>query len=420
MKWSGQGWIPGVVALFFLSAFVHVPSNRASVIGTPHFWIGPIAIAPPRVLSGDSPHYLVAVNSLIEDYDFDLSNNYEAAREGDWDMGSRFRWVGIDRHVDQLPGGAQIGTHSPFFALALALAVYPLRGTAWVQSACILLTWAVSTLGLGLFLKSSRRMDWGSEATRWTICLAIATPYWCYSRDLWTEIWIIPVWLGLLSPANRSTKAALSIVGILFKYPFAVVPATLAALAFRRGDRRLGWTLLGSTALALAVAILSIQVLFEGVGHFSLFHSGIHAGFGLPFVGAVGLFLHPADGLLWFFPFLGWGLWQFRKGGDRYLPAVAFFLVHAAYQDWMGGTGFSARYLVPMLPILVWAVADARPGGLVFKAALAYSLFWGCFAGLFPAVVYDRSPWGVFQHLGAKIKGVQAPLIDSRPPGGGG
>src|SRR5438067_2472461 len=72
------------------------------------------------------------------------------------------------------------------------------------------------------------------------------------------------------------------------------------------------------------------------------------------------------------------------------------------YEAWDGGSGLSMRYLVAMLPVMVAAVKTANPKGHLFKLAVAYSLFWGCLGGLSPALVYERSPWGVFQHVLSK------------------
>jgi hypothetical protein len=96
---------------------------------------------------------------------------------------------------------------------------------------------------------------------------------------------------------------------------------------------------------------------------------------------------------------LGWSLLKLPREKIVYLPALVFFLVHAAYQDWPGGTGFSARYLVPLLPVMAVAVAELRNKSTLFVIAAVYSLFWGLLGGFLPALVYDRSPWGVLIHI---------------------
>ena len=389
--------------LYSLSLFFEAPSRPQETTGTPHWRWGPVAVRPPRVLSGDSPHYLVSIHSLIEDFDWDLSNNYRQAEEGDWDAGSRFRGVRLDRHVDRDREEREVGTHSPFFGLLLALPAWPFRHTSWVEPFCIFLTLAVTLLGLKRFFESTSKLAPPTDRWPWVLCLGLATLVWCYARDLWTEPWVMTVWILMLSSRSVSQTAVLGFFGTLLKYPFAVVPLTMGCIGLYRGQRNKGLALLASGILGLGSVVMSIQVLFANVGHFSLFHSGVHASFDFPLDGVLGLLLSPQKGLLWFFPFLAWGLWEFRKGGERYLPAIVFFAVHAAYADWEAGTGFSARYLVPALPVMVWAVADSRPCGKLFLVALGYSFFWGAMGGFFPALVYDRSPWGVFAHLFEKL-----------------
>ena len=53
-------------------------------------------IRVPDVQSGDEPHYLVMIHSLLDDRDLDLANNYRAAHRGGWRRaaGSRERrWI---------------------------------------------------------------------------------------------------------------------------------------------------------------------------------------------------------------------------------------------------------------------------------------------------------------------------------------
>jgi hypothetical protein len=389
-----------VAAVYLLASLVHAPIDAEELEGIPHIRLGRLAVAPPMVLSGDSPHYLVAVNSLIEDGDFDLANNYTQANKGDWDMGARFRGKEIDRHVDVDRHGKQIGTHSPFFVLLLAPFTAPVRGTQWVPVICIWLTLATGLLGLWLYGKwlCKLQVDHCQTVTS-LLLLAFATPLLCYSRDIWTEPYVLAVSMAMLISTNLWILALLGFTGTLLKYPFVVVPMTMGVVALHRRQLRRAGFLIGSSVVSLLVVIGTIQWLFQDVDHLSLFHSGRHRGFDLPFDGMVGLLFGPETGLFLFFPFLAWCLLRTPRAREVYLPALVFFFVHAAYQGWHGGTGFSARYLVPVLPILTMAVAAAGHRTVLFGIAVLYSLFWGLFGGFFPALVYDRSPWDVVLHV---------------------
>ena len=94
-----------------------------------------------------------------------------------------------------------------------------------------------------------------------------------------------------------------------------------------------------------------------------------------------------------------WGFPRLLVGWRRHLPLLAFFLFHSSYVGWHGGTGFSARYLVPALPAATLAVKEQDPRGWLFRLALSWGVLWGVTGGLFPALVYDRSPWGIVQHV---------------------
>ena len=393
------------IILYLLSSLVHLGIGTTIGEGLTQLIIGPISINRPLALSGDSPHYLIVVNSLLEDGDLDLSNNYQQAQQGDWDLGHRFRAVEIDHHSERDRLGREWSTHSPFFPLILSFLTWPVRNTPWVESLCIWATCLVAVFGIYL---SGRNL---MLSRRWILVLVVATPVWCYARDIWSEAWILAIWMGLLRVRHPVGGAFLSFIGTLIKYPFALVPMTLGAWELWRGDSRRGWILLSSGLLGLVVAIITAQIMFWDVDHFSLFHtnmsshrSGIHQEFSWPFLGILGLLLSPQNGFLWFFPFLAWGLYEFRRGGALYLPALAYFLVHASYHDWAGGTGFSARYMVPTLPILIHALSRVKPDGRLFRFSLILGGFWGIVGGILPGLVYDRTPWGVVVEVWDKIR----------------
>ena len=261
------------------------------------------------------------------------------------------------------------------------------------------MTQIVTLVGLLWF---GRRFSLGSL---WLLALALATPLWCYSRDLWTEPWVTSIWIAMLHFRGSAAVGLLGFSGALLKYPFAVVPIAMGCVAIWEKRLKDGFSLVFSGALALIVTVLSVQYLFLEVEHFSFFHSGSHLGFDWPFAGILGLLLSPSKGILWFFPFLAWGLWELRhrKSISIYLPLMAFFLLHASYEEWQAGTGLAGRYLVPTLPLLVMAVARSAPRGVLFRASVVWSSLWGVFAGLLPALVQDRNPWEVVTHVADRL-----------------
>ena len=374
----------------------------------PHFALGYFYFSPPMVLTGDSPHYLVLVNSLVEDFDLDVSNNYLQAEAGDFDQGIRNRGVHLDWHSERSRDGGQYSLHNPYMPALVAAFAWPFRGTPWVEPVAV---WINLLAGLAAIWFLARL-----TGGRWYLLLAFATPLWCYSRDLWTEPWTAASWAALLFLRNPWTGGLVALAGVLIRYPFALVVFVAGLLLFWRGERKRSMAVLAGGGLALVVGMAVAQYVYGHTGHFSLFHAGYHVQvsgtqtktflvgpFRLQWQGLVGLLFDPEAGLLIFSPFLVWGLWRFRKGGFEYLPAVAYFLLIAFYSEWHGGTTFSARYLVPMLPVTVLGVWEERPHGRLFAVLVAWSTLWAGVGGVTSALVYDRSPVAVVQHVFKKL-----------------
>ncbi len=404
----GERPLPLIAVVFFLSSLVTGPLDPKTAADSFHWRVGPIYVGRPVSFWGDTPHYLLIVNSIIEDGDFDVANNYAQAEQGDWDQGTRFKGKPIDHHVDRDTVGQELSYHAPFLPLLLAAFCWPFRETQWVESVCIWLTLAVSIISLGFL---SKRFSKGNSIV---LLLAFATPLWCYSRDVWTEPWIMAAWILMLTFSNPWVQAVAAIAGILFKYSFAVVPATFALVAIYRKDWRRALIIGGASVVAVLFAFGFIQLLFRHTDHFSLFHLGAHGlpgqrerfgPFTLRSAGLIGLLLSPKDGILPFSPFLAWGFWNFRRGGAVFLPALSFFALHGFYYGWKAGSGFSARYLVPMLPVMVYgAVLSGRRPRSLFWVFVIYSAVVCGIAGLLPSAAYDRSVPEIFGFLWSEIQ----------------
>lgn len=394
-KWKWR--VAAIAALLFLFSIVQTPVIPDLVTGSPGLRFGPFLFGRPMVLTGDSPHYLVIVNSLVSDGDLDLRNNYDRSEAGFWDAGARFRGQPIARHVEEDSKGRQWSIHPPFLPMILAFFSWPFRGTVWVESVSIWVSLAGAAIAL-FFLARKR----GGNATS-AFLVAFATPLACYARDLWTEPWIAVIWTSLLLTRNLAAVALLALVGILIRYPFMLVTGIMGLMAWWEKDWKRASVLLLSSLAGFTVIQATVQYVFRDVDHFGLFHMGGHSRFRPSLFYVAGLFLSPRDGLLPFFPVLGFGLWQLMKSGLNGIPAAAYVLLHAGGGGWHGGTAFSARYLVPITPMLILQLAGKSPRHWLFKAALVYSLFWGVTAALFPALVYERSPWEVVMHVISRL-----------------
>jgi hypothetical protein len=391
-----------IAVVYVLSSLVAGPVAPGARSAVAHWQLGPIQLGRPIVTWGDPPHYLVVVASLVEDGDLDLRNNYDQARAGDWDVGTRFRGADLDRHVEADGAGRQRSIHSPFLPLLLAAVAWPFRGTEWVESVCIWFTIAVTLWGLGW----CARLE--GFAPAWLVALGLATPLWVYARDVSTEPYQAAAWSALLVLRHPLAVAGVVIAAVLLKIPFVLVPLALGAVALARGDRRAGLVLVAASVVAIVVAVGAAQWVFRDADHFSLFHIAGHlnprpATFRPRWDGVVGLLLGPENGLLLFCPFLVLAVPALTKDARLLVPALAFFLFHASYSGWRAGSGVSARYLVPMLPVLVLAVARSRPRGLLVGLLVAYGAVIAAIAGVLPVAAYDKTPWGMIAFLTQRI-----------------
>ena len=100
---------------YILSSCVTGPVGPEAASEKWHWRSGPIYLGHPIVTSGDSPHYLLIVNSLLEDLDLDLANNHHQISLGDWDAGTRVRRTAFGGHVETDTEGRKLSFH-PFFA----------------------------------------------------------------------------------------------------------------------------------------------------------------------------------------------------------------------------------------------------------------------------------------------------------------
>lgn len=80
-------FLSSLFVFYFLSNHVFDPDQRK------------LEFAYPTVFSGDEPHYLVMISSILFDGDLSLANNYQSVRMGGIDAGRRFRGASLDHHT---------------------------------------------------------------------------------------------------------------------------------------------------------------------------------------------------------------------------------------------------------------------------------------------------------------------------------
>ncbi len=129
-------------------------------------------------------------------------------------------------------------------------------------------------------------------------------------------------------------------------------------------------TLSAGVALGLPVIVCGLALLaYNAVRYGSAFTSGYQfdagEGFNYPFGwGMFGQWLSPYRGLLWYNPPLLLALWGFIRLWKHQRGVTAFILVlalvqtaaYAAWWSWHGGIVWGARFLLPVLPLLMLGV----------------------------------------------------------------
>ncbi len=373
----------------------------------------PLHLGLPTIFgsSVDEEGYLVLINSLVRDHDFDLKNNHarvaagipEAGRKAAgrivdhhstyWIDGKRYVWRDlVDRDTRKWTVGEEglrypvfragvdpqvaAGPERPAHPVGSALLLYPLlvpfRGSpAWIEHASLFGAGLATVLAVFLLRALLFRFS-DSSWTRNLVLLAafLGTPIWFYARTLYTEPFLVPLILGAVLLALRTSPAALLGAGAcvgaavlmkpnaLFLLPVLWAPALLS-----REPRRIlrDGLLLGALPFLAGVLSLWMNARFYG----SPLQWPQPYAWGNPLV-ALKAYLFARDrGLLWFCPPLLLAPFGFRAlwRRDRTATLVvvgAFALLFGqmlTWADYNGGWCFGPRLIVPTLPLLVVGLA---------------------------------------------------------------
>jgi hypothetical protein len=342
--------------------------------------------------SGDEPHYLMVAESLVADGDLDVANNY---RNGDG------RWFGNDTlqagpHARATPDGRVWSTHDIGVPM-IVLPVYALASRAstlvpesvlerirqprglFAYSLVSLSLVALTAAGLVLLMRAYGRI--ASEGLSAIVVLAVglSPPVLSHSFLVFPEtiafvIVCAVVWLVLL-PERDLTRARTALVmgavGLMpwlhRKYSFLVL-----GLAFLIAWRQTGWirrqdrwflALLAALALLPQAGLhLWTMLAWGSLGGPQMLDT-------LPFSpgnvvsGSVGLLFDRERGLVAYAPIYllvpaCWAL-MWTRYRAWLVPVVALFLPMAAFSVWSAGFSPAARYIVPLVPLLIAPVFDA-------------------------------------------------------------
>ena len=448
--------------LFLLIGLIYILSSLIQFNFDKHDRIIGITFGLPRVLSGDVPHYLASVSSLVFDSDFDLANNYASAEQGSTcDVGFNNRNKPINHHVKfvdkktkevysgkfipdpnkeawiKIPNGPSArlqdyyyySVHPPGLPVLLFLFLWPIRylfprNTCAVEWSTVFFSIIVTLIGLFFLYKfivhygKNRRI-----AMQVLLLFGLGTPLWHYARTAWPETALTTLLMGALylllvqqSPFGAGILIAL---GISIKFPFVLFAGIIGMSLLNEKKLK------AACMYAIPSILVFVMILFY---HYSLFGNAFSVGqtyyfssWGNPLNGFLGMFFSLQQGLFFFAPllflsFIGIKRFFLLQKKDAFVCACIFFAYYLFWAirglDWQGGA-YSNRYLLPVMPLLAipFAIAcvDKKiPGKTLwiknlYWVLIVYSIVINFIGGAFAPLLVNNYPWHAFVLLFTKF-----------------
>ena len=412
---------------------------------------GRSASFPPRVVSGDEPHYLLTTNALLRGDGFSVRAGYARVRGGSTEAGLRFAGRSLDHHTlllapglssperwqeayqfskprpcpspectpftptsvdfDALPGVREVPAHPFAFPLLVAALLRPF-GLEPDRVETVAITWnAVLAWLATVAIYGAARASGFSRPSALAVALVsgLASPLLAYGRGFFPEAAIgctLAVAAWLFFRGRLALSGAACAVAFALKPPFALAGAGLVAdrlLARQwREALRLGAPLAGGVAVVLGMNQLVARTpLISGM-------SGWVWARGLD--GLRSTLLESTSGLL---PFVPWAAVSLgaavlgvvrpvapgappRPGRALGLGVLATLVLLALHGEGAGDC-WGPRYWVGWCPWLALLAVDfARRGGRLRVIAVGVLVAWAVpisLAGAFryPAV-WNRTP----------------------------
>ncbi len=383
----------------------------------------PLSFTWPMIHSGDEPHNLVLINSVLNDGDFDLKNNYANSHSGGSQAGRKFGgWV-LDHHVawylqdryvrwweiyetdaklwkrdaSELPvptrkpnfeksdlGEAEYSRHSPGFAVVTSPFLVFFRGTKLLEPAALLATTLMTIAGFFAFCSLVRPYVANPfQAFLFGAVAYLGSPLWHYGRTLYVEAFaaglLICAYAAILRGFRYLTAGLCIGAAILVRGEFFLIALPLLIEPLWRRDRVCSLCVWIPAAAAIGLKLLWNQRMRHGWTHNAELWE-----WGYPLEGIFGLLLSWQHGILLFAPVLILSVFCVRRWFREHqrdailisAAVVSYWLLMGSSLQWWGGTCYSARLMIPVLPLM-----------LVPMALIGSSRLWNSDARVFAAIV---------------------------------
>ena len=405
--------------------------------------------------SGDEPHYLMICHSLLVDRDMNVANNY-ANNDGRF-----FGHDGLEMGLHAVPArnGEVRSIHDvglavalvPVYTAAQQLARLPSNGLLsrfrmsrglFAYSVVGLFLIALTVAGLMFLARALESLTSLASAALLVLIAGISPPIVSHSFLVFPEVLALfvtclVVWFAFRPPGTHGRRALIAVLLAAGALPWThhkyllYVPGLLFVIVWRRWDmiRALPST---ERIMAGAAFVLPQLALFAWTWNEWGTLGGALTTNELPFSvemfksGSLGLWIDRRSGLLAYAP-LYWiapaCFWLTRKTAwPLIVPAALLYLPAAAFTiGWWAGFSPAARYIVPLVPFLLVAIA----GALRYRAIRIAALVLAIPQAIINAVIWHkpRALWPseagnpALEMLGAPGRAYQAILPDAQSGG---
>ena len=395
--WTSRDLIPKLKAL---KPSVVVLISFAFFVFVGRYLPGP---AGPQ---GDEPHYLLIAESLLEDGDVDLKNQFDGRAF------SKFTGANLEPHTaPRSPKDKLYAIHTPGLS-ALIAPGYALLG---FTGARVIVSFVMAIVVALLFFVA--RSLFGLPTANFVFLLAtFGSPLPIYANSLFPDsVAPLPVaaTLACMMSAHPAFVglASLTIASLPWMHPRFLPLALLLglAIALRGGfSLRRAAAVFGPLVFSVGLLLYHFQTLFGRASLSAAYGPGFSSDVSLSRIpwGASALILDRQFGLLLFCPVLllgllgAAGLWKRDPWVASLGVGVAGLLlaVGGSFSMWWGGASAPARFLTGAMPALLilcgacWHDAESRPArrGLL-GAASGFGVGLLVLACLAPRALHNRS-----------------------------
>ena len=402
MKWGKAG----LCLCFAIILFLYWGVTRIEL--TP---VRNLTVVAPRVISGDEPHYLMVLNSILFDHDLELQDDYERVSRGGLEAGSTFAGAHLDHHtilvnrrtghhalaLELLPGNSwSIGQRDPEFATGpevyevsahpvgfpalLAMLIAPFRPSLVdvqrdASNAVVLISWAGV---LFTFLIGCRVGMTQGSALFAALLVGFGSPWFAYARSYYSEPAIgLALAVSLYALEEDYLVIASLAVGaaLWLKPPFVLIGVgfVLERLWARRfRDAGVMSLVIGCCCLLLVLYNYWLARTLVISGNGFLIARDFHS--------LYDTLLDPGHGLLIFAPWavlalfpLGQALCTEPSRSSmlrRMALPIALYLILLVIDDQGPGTSYGPRYWIPFMPWLAIAAVETTSKSSHFRRIL--------------------------------------------------